>query len=262
MTMPINSGLEFIDRLLMNYRISLRTVSSFAEQYGDELQRAQDIFALGSERDQKLCQALFRLLSKEEAKELGDYFCRKYQIQDRLDDIFFEENKLFLIAAFVCNPAFFTLSWNICGLIKTEMALEGESQQPIQTQTMVLVWFAIPDIIVRAASSSDPMLREIWSKNLDQEGVKGELRVLANNADEKGRIQFCFKFKEFLSPPPYYLTVRYTTESDKQNHVAELNIVDVNNIEEKELIIVSKVQRGVRYTEGITNIRIEVQKLA
>jgi hypothetical protein len=251
MVKELNAGDEFIDQLLLEHHISLRNVYDFAEEHIRDLEQAESIFDLKNERDEKLCLTLFRLMTGEYAKAVSESFCNRYNIDgSSLDDIFFEQNKLFLIAAFIYNPAFFAMSWNLCGIIRSELAYGVKTQPGTIEQKNSPSPFQ-RTIHAYAASSADEARIPIWSENIDQDGIQGELRILANNIDNAGEVEFRFKFKEYHSEPPYYLRVNFKTNSDNTEHVAELNDIEVNDSENRELIIVS-VQNGIPYVKGIT----------
>jgi hypothetical protein len=259
MTNKINVADEFIDQLLLKYRISLRAVYDFAEEHMEELQQAKKIFDLKDERDKKLCLALFRLLSEKNAAAISTSFCGRYHIADSsLDDLFFEQNKIFLIAAFIYNPSFFARSCNLCGILMSQLAFKaellGEKQKPGKSKA-----FEFPRTIpALAASGTDETLEEIWGEDIDQDGIQGKLRILAYNKDDAGVVQFRFKFGEYYPEPPYYLRVRYTTNSDGMEYTAELNIIAVNSSKNRELVIDSAPQKGIRYSDGLSIISLEV----
>lgn len=263
MDKKFNAGDEFIDHLLLKHNISLRAIYKFADKHMKELEQAENIFDLKEEKDKKLCFALFRLMAGKYASAVIESFCESYNITDSfLDDLFFEEHKLFLIAAFIYNPSFFTMSWNLCGIIRSQLAYRAEAlkeaQKP-QTGAVIVVIFQ-RNIKAFMASSADKILREIWSEDIDQDGIQGKLRILANNKDDSGMVQFRFKFKEYHSEPPYYLRVLYKTNSDNIEHTAELSVIAVNSAKNKELIIASTPQNGVRYEGGLTFKSLEVYK--
>jgi len=249
---------EFIDQLLLKYRISLFTVADFAKTHRSEMQQAGKIFDLKTERDEKLCLAVFRLISEEYSAAISECFCAQYKIASSLDDIFFDQNKLFLISAFIYNSSFFARSWNLCGIIISHLAyqaeLRDEPKKP-QAGTVIVVFFQ-QDIEVLSASSADEVLQPIWSKDIDQNGIQGKLQILANDNDDAGMLQFCFTFKEYYSEPPYYLSVHYKTNGDNIEHTAELNVIDVNNADNGELIIASARQNGVRYKDGFASLEV------
>ena len=259
----LNAGFEFIDELLLSHRVSLLALSDFADTHMEDLQQAENIFDLKEEKDEKLCLALFRLMAGKYASAISEKFCNKYHLAlSSVDDLFFEKNKLFLLAAFVYNPSFFTLSWNLCGIIRSELAFEAESQketeEPERSEVITVVF--LRPILALAASGADETLEEIWSEDIDLDGIQGKLRILANNKDDAGLVEFRFKFIEYHSEPPYYLLVRYTTQSDGIEHTAELNTIAVNSSKKRELVIVSAVQEGIRYSGGLTITSMEVHK--
>jgi len=255
----LNAGFGFIDELLLKHRISLRTLGDYAEKHMEDLEKAESIFDLKNEREIKLCLALFRLMAGKYAAAIGESFCGRYHITDSpVDDIFFEQNKLFLIAAFVYNPSFFAMSWNLCGIIRSELAFAKELQVISWENIKQFPRFHVP--AVNAASSADGVLREIASKDIviEKEGVFGKLGILANNRDTTGIIQFRFKFNEFTNRPPYYLRVRYTCVSDNTERIAELKNVEKSQ-RNRELFIYSQPQSGIPYGDGLT-IGLDIQK--
>ena len=256
---------EFMDDLLLKHRISLRVLSDFAENHIEELKHAEDIFDLRDEHDEKLCLSVFCLMAGENAPAVRNNFCNRYQINDSsVDEIFFERNKLFLIAAFAYNPVFFAMCWNLCGIIASQLAMEAESQNetitPKKNKSVNL--FFQRRVEVPAASGADEALREIWAESIDLDGVQGNLRIRANNRDDAGEMEFRFRFSEYHGEPLYFLKVHFTAKSDESRHIAELNKIAVNSKRKKELIIASSVQSGIHYSEGFTITSIEVEKFA
>jgi len=243
MTNEFDASFEFIDELLLKHRVSLRSLSNVAETQMDDLQQAERIFDLKEEKDGKLCLALFRLMAGNHATAISESFCSMYNLDPSLDDFSFERNKLFLLAAFVHNPSFFAMSWNLCGIIQSELASQGEKSNR--------TFLPRRNIAVLAASSADVAMKEIWSEDIEENGISGKLRILANNKDGAGKLQFRFKFSEYHSEPPYYLVARYTTKSDGIEYQAELSTTPVNNSKNKELVIASAIQTGVNYSGGL-----------
>jgi len=263
MELESSSTLDFIDELLLKHRVSLLALSDFADVHMDDLQRAERIFDLKEERDGKLCLALFRLLAGKHEAAISESFCNRYNLDTSLDDFSFEKNKLFLLAAFVYNPSFFAMSWNLCGIIRCELALRKELQEETPKQETGSVFSIVPKrrinigVDVLAASSAGEEMEEIWSGNIAEEGICGKLRISANNKDDAGEVYFAFEFKEYSPGLPFFLQVRYTTSIDRIEHIAKLTI-EHNSARKKVLIISSEPQRGIRYGGGITITDIEV----
>jgi len=246
---------EFIDQLLLKNNISLRAVYRFADEHIKELEQAENIFDLKEERDKKLCIALFRLMAGKYADDISKNFCERYDISDSsIDDIFFEKNKLFLIAAFIYNPSFFAMSWNLCGIISSQIASRAE--------THVTVFQFQRKVHAFAASGADDIMKPIWSEDINQDGINGKLWIDANNKDNAGMVQFCFLFGEYRPEPPYFMRIHYTTNIDNIGHTAELINIAVNNDADKELIIASAPQNGIRYEKGLTITGREMLKNA
>jgi hypothetical protein len=260
MEKKLNAGNDLIDRLLLKHRISLRTVSDFADKHMGELMRAEKIFELKEEGDQKLCLAIFRLLSEKQAEAISASFCSLCHIADSsTDELFFERNRLFLLSAFIYNPSFFAMSWNLCGIMRSHLTAQAESSIDGQEQkngAARLIPFQ-RTMHVLAASSADEALREIWSETVYLDGISGRLRILANDKDDAGLMQFRFRFSAYHPEPPFYLRVFYTTNSDSGEHVVELSTVAVNNSGKGELVIASELQRGIRYSEGFVITAME-----
>ena len=258
----INTALEIIDDLLSEHHISLRAVYEAAEKHEEDIKNIDRIFELKSEDDKKLCLGVLRLLAGEKAEEVCNYFCNKYLIENNLDDIFYAKNKVYIIAAFINNPSFLTMSINICGYIKTELTISAESKADIEQTAMEReigpVDFYIDRIDLKTASTSDEILKNIWNRSLDEKNIKGELFIDASDYEGRGRVQFTFIFAEYTPAPPFYLTIRYKTISDNKEHKAELFRIAANDSENRELIIESRIYRGVSYGEGIKEIRIEL----
>jgi hypothetical protein len=263
MKMIIDERMELVDQLLIKHKISLLDAADFANEHIKELEQAKNIFDLKEERDEKLCLALFRLMAGKYAADISKSFCERYNITDSsVDEIFFEKNKLFLIAAFIYNPSFFAMSWNLCGIIMSQLAYQAEMQEDVQKQETgkVIVVDFQQNIEILSASRADEVLQPIWSEDIDRDGIQGELQIRVNNKDNAGMVQFRFKFKEYHSEPPYYLRVHYKTNNDNIEHTAELNVITVNNADNRELIIASARQDSVRYEGGLTITSLEVQK--
>jgi len=264
MEIKLDSGFKFINGLLLKHRVSLRALSDFADAHMGDLQQAESIFDLKEKKDGKLCLALFRLMAGEYAAAISERFCSRYSLDPSLDDFFFEKNKLFLLAAFVYNPSFFAMSWNLCGIIRSELALRQELQEKTPKHETGFAAFAAirlrRNAEVLAASSADAAMKEIWSEDIAEGGVFGRLRIMANNKDNAGKVQFRFKFRDYHSEPPFDLLVRYSTKSDGIEHAAELNTTPVNCSRSKELVIASAPQSGVRYSGGLSGISLEARK--
>jgi hypothetical protein len=261
MKRKLNAGDEFIDQLLLKYRVSLRRVYKFADEHMKELEQAENIFELKDDNDKKLCLVLFRLMAGKNSLAISKFFCDRYHINDySIDDLFFEEHKLFLISAFIYNPSFFAASWNLCGIIISHLAYEAEAKketQKPQNGTVVIIVFQRFIPAEHRASSAAETLKEIWSEDIDQDGIQGKLLIEAN----AGIVKFSFIFKEYRSEPPYNLRVHYKTQSDNVEHTAELNVIEVNSVRNRELIITSVPQHGIRYEDGFTITNLEVQKI-
>ena len=257
----LSAGDEFIDRLLLDHRISLRAVYDFADEHMEDLRQAGKIYKLKTGKDIKLCLSVFRLISREYAGAIGECFCAEYNIEGSpLDDLFFEQNKLFLIAAFIYNPSFFAKSWNLCGIIISRLAFEAGAQKETQKPESVIIIVWTRKITGFSGSSADDTLREVWSEDIAQDGLFGKLRILANNLEDAGVVQFRFKFKEYRTEPPYFLRVRYRTEGDQTEHTAELNTIAVNSGKNRELVIASAPEKDIRYEKGITVTGLEMRK--
>jgi hypothetical protein len=257
----LNAGNEFIDRLLLKYHISLRAVSDFTEGHREDLQQAGNIFDLKEGRDKKLCLAVFRLLSEKHAEDISESFCSRYNIDDTsVDDLFFEQNKLFLLSAFIYNPSFFAMSWNLCGIIQSQLAFQAKPQGATdKPQIAAGKVIRFPRTVVPlAASGAEEELQEIWTESIKQENVFGKLRIFANNKDGAGKVLFRFRFHEYRSEPPFYLLVHYISNGDNSEHTAELNIIAVNNNRKAELVIASEPEKGVRYGDGLTITSLEI----
>jgi hypothetical protein len=259
MAVKLNSALVFIDDLLIKHSVSLRTVYDFAEQHGEELRKAGEIFELKSERDKKLCLSLFKLLAGKSAKKMSAYYCRRYGIEKGPDKEFFEENKLFLITAFIENPAFFNMSWNLCGIIQTRLSLK-KAPVTIKKTADDEEWLPFGNMGFAFAASSGSFLETIFSESIDTNGIKGRLQVMANNENESGDVQFVFAFDEYSSRPPYFLVIRFKTV-DGKSHTIKLDTYDSNE-HSKTLIIQSELQRGIKYSGGFTDVRVRKEKNA
>jgi hypothetical protein len=262
MERKVNAGDEFIDQLLLKYRISLRAVADFAEAHTEDLRQAGNMFDLRTDRDKKLCLALFRLFSEDPA--VRESFCGRYHIAgSSADDLFFEQHKLLLISAFIYNPSFFAMSCNLYGIIKSQLAFQTDVQEKgkeHQSGAAIKIISFQRTVIPYAASAADEILREIWSEDIKQDGISGKLRIVANNANDAGIVQFRFRFDEYRPEPPFYLRIQYETNSDHKVHGADLNSVAVNNSGKGELVIVSEAQSGIRYGGGFVITGLEIRQ--
>jgi hypothetical protein len=261
--MTPDEGNEFIDQFLIKNKISLLTIAEFGEEHIAEIEQAENMFDLKDEKDRKLCLALFRFMAEADAPAIIESFCERYNIADSPpDDGFFEQNKIFLTAAFIYNPSFYAMSCNICGIIRSHLAYEAEERgETPETENAAVIFIVFHrNIHVVTASGADEVLREIWSEDIDQDGIKGKLRILANNKDNAGLAQFRFKFNEYYSEPPYYLRIQYTTDADKVERTAELNTIAVNSGRSGELVIASQLLDGIPYGEGLTFNNIVIYK--
>jgi hypothetical protein len=192
MSVNYNAGVDFIDKLLVKYRISLRTVYRFAEEHDSEIQGIEGIFDLKTERDKKLCLVLFRLLSGR-SEEIGSHFSNRYGFADSLDDLFYEQNKLLLITAFMYNPPFFAMAWNLCGLVLADIADKStgrENEGPVGG-TKIIVFPQALKVHRLAASGTEEGLRQFGkSHHVSVGDYSGELQIMS---DAEGYLQFRFK---------------------------------------------------------------------
>jgi hypothetical protein len=252
MELELNEGDEFIDQLLHRYHISLLALGDFAEEHIREFEQAESIFDLKTERDKKLCLALFRLLSEKQAAAVSEKFCNRYNITNTSgDDIFFEQNKLFLIAAFIYNPSFFAMSWNLCGLIMSELAYEAESAS---TEELSFVIERSDFFQYIAASGAGMEMRPVGNLvEINIKGIKGELSIDGNK--ENRAVQFEFVFAEYHRHLPFQLEFLFVTEADKLTHQVKLD-KKLEDPDGKVLIISSPVLYDIDISKGITVIGI------
>jgi len=259
MNKEINTSFDFLDSLLLKHNISLHTLSDYAEEHMQELNQAENIFNLKEEKDIKLCLCLFRLMAERFSAEISECFCKRYNISDsKVDDITYEKNKLFLLAAFVYNPSFFSMSWNLCGIIRSELAIQKEAHKNVNSNVTVIQLFFFVKAL--AAGGANETIEKIWDETIDQEGICGQLQIKANNKNNAGKLQFFFKFKEYHPKPPCHLVIHFITESDKIVYTAEIKEVLLNSSRNKELVIASSELDGIRYTGGIKITGMEVHK--
>lgn len=249
---------EFIDSLLLENGISLRNVYDYAEGHMNDLETAENIYSLNSERDKKLCLSIFRLISEEYAAAISNCFNAEYNINNiTLDDSFFEENKLFLIAAFIYNPQFFARSWNLCGLFISHLAYEAGTRKETKELSQAIIVFWVRQVSVYNASGEKGTLKTIWSEEVNEKGIRGKLAIKANNKDDAGELHFRFRFSEYSPRPPFFLRVHYATEKDGKEHTAELTEW-TSSKRNRELAIFSITEQGIKYAEGLTITNLEI----
>jgi len=238
MEKEINAQDEFIDQLLLNNNISLRAIYKYADEHMKELEQAENIFDLKEEKDEKFCLALFRLMAGKYAADISKSFCERYNITDSsVDDIFFEKNKLFLIAAFIYNPSFFAMSWNLCGIIRSQLAYQAEMQEDVREPETGESSDRIEYI---AASPEGPGFKEFGTPLENKKGV-----LVSRGAQfDVSYLQLIFRPKAEL--PDIFIDVRFTVKG--KYHTLRL-------YKEDEIFISNPEEgKGIDYKNGIENI--------
>jgi hypothetical protein len=238
---------------MLQHHISLRNVYDYADSHKNELQCIENIFELGSEKDKQLCLALFRLIAKNEERRIANYFCNEYRFDDNLDDMFFEQNKILLITAFIYNPAFFAMAWNLCGIIKAEIAVDQNDLQVLKrnnAQQVFRFYNGAGKVHNLAASGKDvgnKKFGEMLRVSFDE--TKGELQLLG---DDSGTLKLRFKFdKEYLQLP--HLKVTFTVDATGESMETVLDKPLLNNND----MICSPIMKNIDISKGISITEVE-----
>jgi len=188
-----------------------------------------------------------------------DFFRREKGLDIEEDTAFFEENKVFLITAFIINPSFFSLAWNFCAILQWQ-AEEQKKQAPRTDIRAVFYVIQLPKnyFQLQAASGAGAGLREIGSLKIAE--IDGTLTVYCSTGAETSFLQFRFRFDKYSHLRPFNIKAWFTAGKDGNEHSVMLDRLFANNADRNELVICSGQIAGIDVSGGISIIQVETIK--
>jgi hypothetical protein len=263
---------KIVDNLLLKNKITYKAVYDCFKENSKKIDRAKKIFTLKTNEDKKLFLSLAALLVPKNAEAINNYLAHENGLAAVSNEKSQNQVKLFLLTAFVYNPPFFVMAWNLCGFVQVKLAKEaGKSLKTARRKEKgPLVLVDLPKaalsprgqilpfpghrldfdyplhISYRAASAEKDGLLQFGKYRIDSEELKGNLLAFS---DRHGAFQLRFK-PDSETSNLRWIGVSFT--AGKTSHEAILTKHPRNNIFTSKIIENMDPAKGI----SITSVRI------
>jgi hypothetical protein len=252
---------DILNDMLLENGISLPEIYRYNKEHKSEIEGFQSVFGMRTEEDIRKCIALIGIIYPEKAKDIASYLLNDKGIENSTAFIAKKEDviryRIPLLTALVYNSSFFSIAWDLCNIILTEIVNNrvGTRETPTSEKDNVLeniIIFPQPFIINKVAASPkrEPGMRQ-FGKDCRSGDINAVIRTLRDNAGVKFQIKCSFD-----KAPVYPLDVFLRTKADSKEHAISLDQSNSNN----PLQIYSAIVKGINYAEGIELIGIKLKK--